>query len=123
MYPDFNNARDGIFAACKICEILSIHDKPLPDLIKKISIYPTHRETFPIDDAIKKMQTVCEQLDSQKISYERIGIDVKVLNSVDREWILLHPSNTEPVLRIIAEAKDKKRATDLVKKYRAYLQK
>ena len=31
-------------------------------------------------------------------------------------WVLIHPSNTEPVIRILVEAKDEEMAIELLKK-------
>jgi phosphomannomutase len=53
-----------------------------------------------------------EHLKSQLKDYELIDNDVKI-NGPD--WfVLAHPSNTEPIIRIISEARTTKKAQELV---------
>jgi phosphomannomutase len=51
-----------------------------------------------------------------------MGNDIKILNKNENYWVLIHPSNTEPVIRIIAESKNKQESLTLVQKYRNILQ-
>ena len=123
MYPAFNNARDGIFATCKICESLSKQSKSITDLVKNIPRYSSYRESFTLVNPHGMIKRLKDQLNENEISFDAIGNDVKILNHHKKEWILIHPSNTEPVVRVIAEAKDEKRVFNLVKQYRAIIEK
>lgn len=66
------------------------------------------------DDVYKKMRTLFP--DGEYIDIDGLRIDFP-----DRSWIHVRPSNTEPVLRIIAESKDKEQASTLVEKTKEIL--
>ena len=118
MYPWFNNARDGIFAACKICEMLSSFEGNLSELIKKIPKYFTYRENLPIGDPGKVLNDLLENLRNTTDSVSSIGNDIRICSADMKEWTLIHPSNTESVIRIIAESKKQNRSVELVKRIR-----
>jgi phosphomannomutase/phosphoglucomutase len=111
MYPSFNNARDGIFAACKVCEMLAYY-KYLFDSLPKL--YTTRDKItvsgINVNDVMNKMKRI---LDNDKIDYSKVDNDIKILDSVKQEWTLIHPSNTEPIIRVITEALTEERAKTL----------
>jgi phosphomannomutase/phosphoglucomutase len=106
IYPYFNLTRDGIFTAAKITEILVKNERKVSDLVSQLPKYYSHR---------KKIELNKVSLDSliRIIKKELIDEGEEVLQSnldlrfgKDKEWfILIHPSNTEPVIRVISEAK------------------
>ena len=53
------------------------------------------------------------QLKEQNVEFSIIDRDIKILYEKDDEWILVHPSNTEPIIRIIVEAVTESRAIEL----------
>ena len=106
MFPDFNNARDGIFAAAKIIEILTETNENISDLTSKLPIFFSFREKIEIKD--KNINIIINNLKEELISNEeevlQIGLDLRI--GKNYEWfVLIHPSNTEPIIRIISEAK------------------
>lgn len=106
MLPSFNNARDGIFAAAKIVEILIKSGKKISELVSLLPKYENYRknikiEALEINSLIKRIK---EELISEGENVRQIGNDLRFGKGID--WfVLIHPSNTEPVIRIIAEAK------------------
>ncbi|MBN2156577.1 MAG: hypothetical protein JW776_11085 [Candidatus Lokiarchaeota archaeon] len=123
MYPRFNNARDGIFASCVICDCLSQHSESLSELIKNIPKYSSYRESFTVPKSLKIIDRLKIHLEEENLTYIAKGNDVKIINKKRKEWILVHQSNTEPVIRVIAEAKEASRAKSLVKQYRVGIEK
>jgi len=108
MFPQFNNCRDGIFAAAKIVEIMSNTKKSISELVNELPKFYSQRRILEGVDIRKTM----EHLKSQLKDYELIDNDVKI-NGPD--WfVLAHPSNTEPIIRIISEARTTKKAQELV---------
>ncbi|MFX1357563.1 MAG: hypothetical protein ACFFA8_09770 [Promethearchaeota archaeon] len=106
MFPLFNNTRDGIFAAAKIVEILVKTGETLSKLVSKLPKFFSYRQKIEIGkkeiDLIIK-ETKKELIDEGELVQE-IGSDLRFGNKL--EWfILIHPSNTEPIIRIISEAK------------------
>ncbi|MFX0049403.1 MAG: hypothetical protein ACFE8G_14765, partial [Candidatus Hermodarchaeota archaeon] len=106
MFPNFNNTRDGVFAAAKIIEILVNSGEKISKLVSKLPKYYSHREKIKINptevnDIINKVK---KELIEEGEEVEHIGQDLRF--SKEKEWfVLIHPSNTEPIIRVISEAK------------------
>jgi len=115
MYPNFNNTRDGIFAAVLICETLLKTRKTVSELVAEIPTYESTRKNIHLEGKSPKLiiDKLKEDLEQKGTAYDTIDKDVKVFGQ--NEWTLVHPSNTEPIMRIIAEAKTTKRTEELVK--------
>ncbi|MHA1344204.1 MAG: phosphoglucosamine mutase [Promethearchaeota archaeon] len=106
IFPQFNNARDGIFAAAKIIEILVNTGEKISDLVKKLPKYYNCRETINIKelDVKKIIENVKIELISEGEIVTQIDMDLRF--GYEKDWfILIHPSNTEPIIRVISEAK------------------
>ncbi|MHA1148436.1 MAG: hypothetical protein ACTSR8_09335 [Promethearchaeota archaeon] len=107
MEPSFNNARDGIYAAAKIVEILVESKEKISTLVKKLlPKYYTTRDK--IDYKSKKISSIIEvvknELQSEGEIVHQVGLDLRFGEGLD--WfVLIHPSNTEPIIRVISEAK------------------
>ncbi len=115
MFPSFNNARDAIFATAKIIEILVKSGEIISDLISKLPMFYSKRVNVSIHG--KDLEIIKHELKNHKITqgkvFSEIGQDIKVLYP-DQWFVLIHPSNTEPVIRIISEAKSEDLAEKLV---------
>ena len=113
MIPQFNNTRDGIFAAAKLIEILVETQEKLSDLVAKLPHFYSIREYINIKNV--NLKTVIKQVKDMIISQ---GYDVSQIHNDLRfgqgnEWfVLIHPSNTEPILRVISEAKNESLANE-----------
>jgi phosphomannomutase len=106
MFPYFNNTRDGIFAAAKIIEILVNSQKRISELVSELPKYYSHRIKININniDISSLINRVKAELLSEGEEVEHINSDLKFGQGID--WfVLIHPSNTEPVIRVISEAK------------------
>ncbi len=106
MFPYFNNTRDGIFAAAKIIEILVKTGEKVSKLVSSLPKYYSHRMNIDIKDRdiISIIKNVKTELMEEGELVEQINHDLRF--SQEKDWfVLIHPSNTEPVIRIISEAK------------------
>ncbi|TFF90815.1 MAG: hypothetical protein EU548_01055 [Promethearchaeota archaeon] len=106
MFPQFNNARDGIFAAAKIVEILVKTGKKISELVSQLPKYYSCREQIEIDsENIEQIiKLVKEELINEGEDVQQIDNDLRFGHKKD--WfVLIHPSNTEPIIRVITEAK------------------
>jgi phosphomannomutase/phosphoglucomutase len=115
MFPIFNNARDAIFATAKIIEILVISNESISNLINKLPKFYSERAIVSIDEFnIKKLKNILKNHSITKGNeFIEIDNDIKILNP-NNWFVLIHPSNTEPVIRIISEAKSENLAIKLV---------
>jgi len=106
MFPNFNNTRDGLYAAAKIVEILVNSGEKISKLVSKLPKYYSHRENIKINPKEIKdiINRVKKELINEGEEVEHIGNDLRF--SKEKEWfVLIHPSNTEPIIRVISEAK------------------
>jgi len=112
-FPDIYGIDDGTFASLKMAEILSKADVPLSALIDRIPKYHASMENVPCPDEIKF--SVTERL---KTRFEAGGFQITAIDGVkaqDEEgWVLLRPSNTEPLIRIFAEGKTQDKLAQLL---------
>jgi phosphomannomutase len=106
IFPLFNNTRDGIFAAAKIIEILIKTEQKISQLVSKLPKFYAHRRLINTDNI-----DISSVISETKLALNEEGEEVVQINNDlrfghDKEWfILIHPSNTEPVIRVISEAK------------------
>ncbi|MHA1895982.1 MAG: hypothetical protein ACTSU2_01190, partial [Promethearchaeota archaeon] len=69
------------------------------------------RDNKNIDDVLSLYK---KYLEKKGVHYQVYDRDIKIVDADNDEWTLLHPSNTEPVLRIITEARTEERARELL---------
>lgn len=118
IWPEVNPTRDSFSAIALILDLMAKKDTPLSKIREELPRYHMVKEKFSFegsrDDVYKKMRTLFP--DGEYIDIDGLRIDFP-----DRSWIHVRPSNTEPVLRIIAESKDKEQASTLVEKTKEIL--
>jgi len=106
MDPYFNNARDGIYAAAKIIELLVETGEKISNLVAKLPKFYSFREKieYPKKEISQIIKMVKKELISEGEIVQEIGNDLRF--GEGNEWFtLIHPSNTEPIIRVISEAK------------------
>jgi phosphomannomutase/phosphoglucomutase len=112
-FPHVYGLDDGTFASLKMTEILSRSSVPLSEMIDRIPKHFSTTENVPFPDE-HKFQTI-ERL---KPRLERMGFSILDIDGVKAQektgWVLLRPSNTEPLIRIFVEAKTQDRLTELL---------
>jgi len=115
MFPTFNNARDGIFATAKIIEIMVKSGEKISNLIEKLPKFYSKRAIVSIHGIeLEKLQDILkEHFLSKGNVISVLDQDIKIAKAND--WfVLIHPSNTEPIVRIISEARSENLAENLV---------
>ena len=106
IFPDFNNTRDGLFAAAKIIEIMVETGEILSKLVARLPKFFSHRRRIKINskDVRVIISRVKQELISEGEEVNQYGNDLRF--GKGKDWfVLIHPSNTEAVIRVISEAK------------------
>ena len=109
--------RDGSMTAALIANILAEAEQPLSKLLSALPSYQLSKEKVPCPNHLKKQVLASLRERTSKHSPETID-GVKVMFE-DGTSVLLRPSGTEPVFRVMAEAKSASAARNLVEQYKA----
>lgn len=112
-FPDIYGLDDGTFSSLKMAEILSRTDLSLAELVDKIPKYFDRMENVPFPDEYK-----FKVVKSLKTKFADKGfriLDIDGVRAQDNQgWVLMRPSNTEPLIRIFAEGKTKTKLDQLL---------
>ena len=107
--------RDSLVAISMILNLLSSSGKSISDEISNIPQYLMIKDKIPIDDKIDfdSLETIFDCNEINKID----GIKFIWPN----KWIHIRKSNTEPIIRIFAEAKNQDEVNELINTLKNYL--
>ncbi len=116
IWPVVTYVRDSLSGIALMLEMLAHTGKTTSELVAQIPAYTIVKDKLPIEPgmAAKATEKLQETFADQKIDLQD-GIRI----DTEKGWLHLRPSNTEPIIRIIAEAPDEKTARDLIAQARA----
>ncbi len=112
-------ARDGGITTAMIYRILAETRKPLSKLVAQLPRSFIVKDKMPCPDSIKAQVT--EAIRNLPRKGKVLAIDGIKVWIPPRSWILIRPSGTEPIYRILAEAPTKGRAHRIVNDYKRKL--
>ena len=115
--PEINPCRDSIVAMGLVLELLALSDKTLSNIASELPTYVMKKMSLNIENRDKgELYSEIQKRAKQLFAYYRINnIDgIKIYNN--EEWLHLRLSNTEPVLRIMAESKTEAKTKALLHK-------
>lgn len=118
IYPAINSTRDALTGAGIILKLLHTTKKSISEILG------TYPEYYMIKDKIylstaefeKKKDLVLKKFQGEINTTDGIKI------STDEYWLHLRLSNTEPLVRIIAEGRDRKHIANIIKQVRTVLE-
>ena len=119
IFPKFQYCRDSAMSVAMMLEIIAKKKRPLSELINEIPKYDVFKTKMkcPNDKKEIVMKTLIKQVENNseitKID-ETDGVKLYVKDG----WVLMRPSGTEPIFRVYAESKEKKRAEQLALSYK-----
>ena len=107
--------RDSLVAIAMILNLLSNDSRPINEIIAEIPEYIFIKDKINIDDSINfdSLATVFD--------CDEINKDDGIKFSWPKKWIHIRKSNTEPIIRIFAEAKTESEVNDLIQTLKDYL--
>ena len=107
--------RDSLVATAMILNLLSTDNKSLNELISEIPSYVFIKDKINIENSID-FDSLATLFDCYEINTED-GIKL----TWPEKWIHIRKSNTEPIIRIFAEAKTENEVNDLIQTLKDYL--
>ncbi|MEC8707030.1 MAG: hypothetical protein VXX45_01860 [Candidatus Thermoplasmatota archaeon] len=113
---------DPIIFSLKLAEFINNSSKTLGDFSNEIPSYPYEELKFKCPDSIKF--NVNEDLEK---TFTDMGYKVETIDGVkiwlEGGWVLLRPSNTQPVIRMFVEATDNNRLMEIKGEFKNYFDK
>jgi len=113
--PEVHPGRDALVGAALILQYLTEKNKFVSEIFEDLPSYHIVKDKISVEginfDA--KAKIIIEKTPKQNLDLTD-GIKINGEN----DWVQLRKSNTEPIVRIFAEAKTKTAAQNLVKKYK-----
>ena len=125
IFANHQICRDGAMAAAVVLEMLAKTGMKASELKKTVPVYFNEKTKIhlPTVDLKKKMAEISEKItaDKKKIGYESLETIDGLKLWFKSGWILIRPSGTEPMIRVVAEAKTKKDAEKFLKIGKQYV--
>jgi len=118
--------KDSVFAAALFMEMQIVMNKPVSEIIKEVYAFAEYKfcfaeETVEInDDKLfdKFLSGAVKPYGNKPVAVKTLGRNVKYIFE-DGSWSLLRASGTEPLLRVVAEAKNQKDIKELIQTIQA----
>ena len=107
--------RDSLVAIAMVLNLLSNDDKSINEIISEIPEYILIKDKINIDDSID-FDSLATLFDCNEINQ-----DDGIKFSWSNKWIHIRKSNTEPIIRIFAEAKTRNEVNKLIQTLKDYL--
>ncbi len=110
--------RDSLVGMALVLEMLARRRRPLSDVVADLPAYAIVKDKVPFDaDAAGQLAPVMQQA----FADQRIDLQDGVRVDWPDRWVHVRASNTEPILRVIAEAHDPDAARQLIDDVKARL--
>lgn len=110
--PAVSPGRDSLLGIALILELMAKENKTIKEIVAEIPKYEIVKEKLEVAkiDENSFLKNIKSKFPKSKItSIDGIKVDL------ENGWLHVRSSNTEPIVRIIAEAKTKKEAKELIK--------
>jgi len=115
IWPDFSLAKDGIFAAAKIAEMVC--ERKLSVIVDELPTY-CNSKSKPETASDKKNAGLAAAKKHAERSAGKLTLVDGVRVDFDDSWVIVRASGTENAMRIFAEGKTQKRADALMKEFK-----
>lgn len=114
--PRIVPGRDSLVGMAYVISLMAATGKPISQLVADLPRYEIVKTKFACrrEDADRAVKTIAEKFAGQAIDTQD-GVRIDWPNA----WIHARPSNTEPIMRIIAEAPDRRTAEEYVEQVQA----
>jgi phosphomannomutase len=111
IYPRINFARDSLVGMALVLHLLADSGKTITQLVDQFPRYTVVKEKMICPSA--KIPAVLKMLRQE---YEKFPLDTRdgVKVTLPEGWFLVRGSNTEPIVRVVAESTEESKAREIV---------
>jgi phosphoglucosamine mutase len=114
--PTYYIFDDPMLMTLKLAELVGAEGRPLSEMVDDIPSYPFIEEGFKCRDDVKfRVNELLEE------HFRALGARIDTTDGVkvifDDGWAMLRPSNTQPLIRLFAEARTQGRLDELVEQF------
>lgn len=114
IYPNLHYGRDALIGTALILSYLASEKKSCVELKKGLPDYYIIKHKIKLNSEVKINQ-IFAKIERAYQGEKNIKIDgLKIVFKKDKAWIHLRSSNTEPIIRLYCEAKNKKEAQKIL---------
>ncbi|MBI4418058.1 MAG: phosphoglucosamine mutase [Ignavibacteriales bacterium] len=110
--PSVHLGRDALVGIGLTLQHLAEFDGPLSELRKELPHYVMLKNRIEVGS--RRPGEIIDLLATRYSGRERVNQDDGIRIDFDKSWVHLRPSNTEPIVRLIAEGPSEQRARQLV---------
>jgi len=113
IYPKINNCRDSLTGMGLILELLARDKQKVSEIVESLPRYHSTKTKMPFTGNLQ--ETIKQVIDifPDGVANTEDGIR---MDFPDSSWVQIRTSNTEPIIRIWSESKDKVRGEELIEK-------
>jgi phosphomannomutase len=111
IYPRINFARDSLVGMALVLHLLAESGKKLTQLLDQFPRYSVVKEKM-----VCPSQKIGGVLKMLRQEYGKFPLDTRdgVKVTLPEGWFLVRGSNTEPIIRVVAESTDEQKAREIV---------
>ena len=118
IYPTISLSRDSLVGIALVLELMAKENKLISELVKDLPKYVMKKDKITFNGELTMLYKNLKELFKHASLNSLDGVR---FDWPDSSWVHIRPSNTEPVLRIIGEAKDEKRINTIFEEIRLTL--
>jgi len=115
MFKDNYNIDDGLFAAVKVMALVSKSGKKLSELVEPLKVYANTPEINMKISSVEKGDEIIKALETEFNDEKLLHLDGVSVEG-DGWWFNLRKSNTEPLVRLRAEANTSEKLEEVKEK-------
>lgn len=117
IYPPLHYGRDALLGIAMVLSLMAHRNRTLSELRASYPHYEMIKDKIALPQKVAT-KTILEQLEHRFNGYKKETIDgLKIY--IDTGWVHLRASNTEPILRLYAEAENSENARKLADKVKS----
>ncbi len=115
IWPPVIHVRDSIAGIGLLLELLAQEKQPLSAIVDRIPRYAIVKDKIEIKPGMAEKSIAALK---QRFGNEKVDLQDGIRIDWDGRWVHVRPSNTEPIMRIIAEADTEAAAKQLIRETR-----